>query len=222
MTNTNTAQTKTYTSIVNGETFNMKPTFAEMDQQTLMHLADQMFRKLDSPVNMNQEVECILGMEHLIEHTHLHTLPFTRDDIINNDPTASVKTLEGWEDLTESERDELKDEYQEKLESLEDDTEEYDQLNNIIEDLDGVDFDNYPEIMQWFLIDDRILHRLEEMGECTLDGKYWGRCGFGQSIAMDYCIMKACYDLAMCWKQEVKPVEHKTSIQPINSFNDCK
>ncbi len=218
MSNTNTnATNKAYTSIVNGETFNMTPTYAEMDQQVLMHLADQMFRALDSPVNMNQEVSCILQMEH---HLDVDLLPYTSDDITNNEPTANLETLEAWEELTETQKDELVEEYQEKLESLDDETEEYDHLDSVIDSLNGAEFYDYPEIMQWFLIDDRILSRLEEMGECTLDDRYWGRQAYGQSITMDTCIMKACYDLAMCWKQEVKPLE--PTKQPINSFNDCK
>lgn len=252
---------KQYTSIVNGENFNMKPTYAEMDDQVLMQLADQMFRELASPINMNQEVEFILKAEHMIQDTD--SLPFTNDDITNNQPTANLETLTGWEDMTEEQRDELVEEYQEKLETLDCDLDcfrdelssiisicnsfyncqteqekqynltrthldnkvdqlqkEYDKLDSIIDDLNDAEFDNYPEIMQWILIDDRLLYRLEEMGECTLDDKYWGRCAFGQSITMDHCIKQACYDLAMCWKQEVEPPQ--PTKQPLNSFNDCK
>lgn len=193
---------KTFKSVVNNKTFTLTENFSDMDQQVLFDLADNMLREFSSPVLMNSEVEFILSMEHQI-HDH-DLLPFTSEDITNNEPTANLLTLEGWEDLTESQRDELLEEYQEKLEDLDEDSEEWVKLDEIIYGLSDVEFEDYPEIMQWFMMDDRILYRLDEMGQCVLDNKYWGRQAFGQSITMDHCIMKVCYDIAMQWATEVK------------------
>jgi hypothetical protein len=187
------------TSLVNNETFTMLPTYAEMDDQVLMHLSDQMLRELGGSRNVNSEIEFIL--KHADED--YENAPFCRDDITNNEPTAEVMKL-GGNDVTMTEEE--KDAYVEELEELLSVEEENEageetlgEIQNAIDEATDQYCEDYPEIMQWFAMDDRIMRRLEEMGECTLSGEYWGRCAFGQAITMDHCIKRVCYDLAMCW-----------------------
>ncbi len=47
------------------------------------------------------------------------------------------------------------------------------------------------EILEWWVVDSRLLNRLEEHGECVLHtdyGDWWGRCTSGQAISMDSVI----------------------------------
>ena len=188
------------TSIVNGETFTLTPTYQEMDDQVLMHLADQMLREVGGRCCVNSEIEFIL--KHA--ESDYNSAPFCRDDITNNGPTGEIVTLEGEEiTMTEEERDQFVSEMEDLLlEEEENDGAGEDTSNNIqhcIDDANDNYIEDYPEIMQWLALDERLIYRLEEMGECTLSGAYWGRCAYGQSITMDSCIKRICYDLAMCW-----------------------
>ena len=56
--------------------------------------------------------------------------------------------------------------------------------------LEAYDYEKNFEIFQWFVMDERILNQLEERGECVLNGKFWGRCTFGQAIELDYVIIR--------------------------------
>ncbi len=202
MNNTNSVNNTTSAVVlpvaqVNGENFSIAPTYKEMDDQVLMHLADQMLRELGGTLSMNQEVAFILGMEYQVEDRDL--LPFTSDDITNNQPMANIETLDCWEDMTEEEKNELVGELEEKRDEQEEDSEEWDRIDSLIDAANDADFDIYSEIMQWFTMDDRLLHRLEEQGQCILDNKYWGRQAYGQCITMDHCIKKACYEIAKVW-----------------------
>ncbi len=182
---------------VNGEKFSITPTYKEMNDQVLMRLADQMLRELGGTLLMSQEVEFILNMEHQLEDHS--ALPFTEGDITNNQPTANIETLDYWEDMTEEEKNELVEELEEKRDEQEEDSEEWDRIDSLIDAANEADFENYPEFYQWFTMDDRLLCRLEEQGQCILDNKYWGRQAFGQTISMDHCIKKACYEIAKAW-----------------------
>lgn len=68
-----------------------------------------------------------------------------------------------------------------------------------IESLNDLDFDQYPEIYQWFSLDDRLLRHLEGLGECVLDDRHWGRTTFGQSMTLDYNFQLACFNVARNW-----------------------
>ena len=52
------------------------------------------------------------------------------------------------------------------------------------------DYEQQTEVFQWFLMDDRLLHQLEERDEIVLNGMFWGRQCCGQSIEMDYVIIQ--------------------------------
>ena len=186
-------------TIVNGRTFELTETFEAMDQQVMFSLGDAMLSQLGGTLCMNQEVEFILRMEHEVSDYSL--LPFTYDDITNNDCTGEIETQSGWETMTEEQRDTFVEELEEVINDWVegDDLEGLEEVKRLLDDANDIDIEDHPEIMQWFTMDDRLLNRLEGMGQCTLDNKYWGRQAYGQSITMDQCIMRACYDLAMCW-----------------------
>lgn len=130
--------------------------------------------------------------------------PFSHDDITNNLPTANIELSDRWVDLIESERDEMLEELQEKFDDLYGDIEdteghpeqkEIETLSSDIEALENADFDNYPEIYQWFSCSDWLIRALEEKGECTLDDEFWGRQVCGQSVVQD-CVMQ---EIAFDW-----------------------
>lgn len=186
------------TSIVNKETFTLTPTYKEMDDQVLMHLADQMLRELGGSRCVNSEIEFIL--KHAEEDYEY--APFCRDDITNSEPTCEIEKEDGSEEtMTEEEKQTFIEELEEKIEEFEEEiyNSEREELERLLEDAKDKECEDYPEIMQWFALDERIIYRLEEKGQCTLCGEYWGRQAYGQSITLDHCIKKVCYDLAMCW-----------------------
>lgn len=52
----------------------------------------------------------------------------------------------------------------------------------------------YPEVYQWFAMDDRFIRALKEQGEVTMsafDLDMWGRQGCGSDICTDYAIQQA-------------------------------
>ncbi len=195
------------TSVVNGETFTLAPTYAEMNDQVLMHLADQMLREMGGSRNMNSEISFIL--KHA--ESDYENAPFCYDDITHNEPTGNFETIDSSDDLNEEGKQALIEELEEKIEELQDlddeswteagkrNEEEIEDLQRILEKAQDTECENYPEIMQWFSLDERLIYRLEKEGECTLVGEYWGRQAFGQSITMDHVMKKVCYDLALCW-----------------------
>lgn len=177
------------TITLNNQAFTLTANFADMDQQALIALSEAVLRELgNATLNMTSEVNFILQASYENDNA-----PFCFDDIENYTATAEYYNGEKWLTLTEEERDDLIDELEDNR--TDENDEETDQK---IDALNELDF-QYPEIMQWFYVDDRLLRRLNKIGECVLENKYWGRCTFGQSIVLDYCIQQACYDLAVAW-----------------------
>jgi hypothetical protein len=66
----------------------------------------------------------------------------------------------------------------------------YDRFVGICDTLESMDFDDYPEIYEWWDCDSWLLARLGERGKCILDNTYWGRCTTGQSIMLDHVIVE--------------------------------
>jgi hypothetical protein len=94
---------------------------------------------------------------------------------INDDLNQNLKTRE---ELLKDLEDYLKDLDIEELKDI---------FNSLCLDLE--DYEHQTEVMQWFMVcDDRILSELEDRGEVVLNGKFWGRQAYGQSITMD-CVM---------------------------------
>ena len=196
-------------------------TFAQLNDTQKQRLADKFLDVHPTRLN-NSIVEYILKKSWDDQEA-----PFCYDDITNNEPTANINFQGGWEDLTESERDEKLEELQEKLEEFQEqqtDLEDNDQpvpsdllaaiesLENDIEALEEVtEFDNYPEIYQWFSCSDWFIRALEEKGQCTLDGEFWGRQCCGQSIILDHVVQEIAFDwfltygeTTLSWDQIVK------------------
>ena len=54
------------------------------------------------------------------------------------------------------------------------------------------------EIMEWWIVTDYLHRKLSEKGQPVLEwgnNCYWGRCGSGQAILVDYVISEICYDM---------------------------
>jgi len=81
------------------------------------------------------------------------------------------------------------------LESKHDKAEElHNKYENICDELESMDFDDYPEIYQWFECDSYLIGLLSDKGECILDNVYWGRQCCGQSIILDCVIQNIAYE----------------------------
>ncbi len=186
-------------------TANILSDIPDMDRQ---HLVESFLRNSGAHFTlMNSEVEYILRAS--VEDSE--NTPFCYDDITNNEPKAQVEISGQWEELTESEVKEklefweyLRDKCQLLQESLERCgrfgdgrriEKRYERYDADCYALAYAEFDNYPEIYQWFLVDSWTIAQLESRGQCTLDGSYWGRQTYGQSIVLD-CVIQ---DIAFEW-----------------------
>lgn len=156
----------------------------------------------------NEEVEYILQKSH-----EDNEAPFSFDDIVNYYPTCQIKINEEWVELSQDEldeklefyeylrdksysllikfRDNIKygecDAYTNKVDNFENNI--YEKYNGICDKLKYLECDDWPEIMQWFAVSDFLYYKLEEAGECVLNGKYWGRQTCGQACALDNVIV---------------------------------
>jgi hypothetical protein len=156
-------------------------------------------------------VDYVLKQSHEDDNAPLH-----HDDITNNNPTGSI-TLNGCTvEITAEERDEKLERYEylrDKADEAhkrglaqlltlagEDETGYENRLDlferrvtrliDSCQELEDLDFYDYPEIYEWWSCDRWLLARLEENGQCTLAGEYWGRCTTGQSIFLDRVILE--------------------------------
>jgi len=189
--------------------------YSNLTDSQKQEMAQEFIRDI-SIINQNTVVEYILSKS--IEGCD--EAPFSYDDISNNTPTGQVEIngsswtlneysrndkLEFYERLRDKASDlvdaryellhdcveykhDILDAKHEKTEWL------HDKFATICDELESMDFDEHPDIMQWFECDSYLLDRLEERGECILDGTYWGRQCCGQSIILDGVIQKIAYD----------------------------
>ena len=160
-------------------------------------------------------------VEYILAQDDYENAPFTFEDITNHE-YYGVVTINGFEhQLTESERDEklefytylqgkaqdvfdtleqkwMNEEDENKTDLLQGRMDKFepslDRLNVIVDNLESMDFDDLPEIFQWFSCDSWLIRELESAGECTLDEEFWGRQCCGQSIALDHVIQKIAFD----------------------------
>lgn len=70
-----------------------------------------------------------------------------------------------------------------------------DELKSFIEDsielsISIEDFERHAEVLQWFIMDSRIIDQLNERDQVTLNGFVWGRQSCGQAIEMDGVIIQ--------------------------------
>ena len=189
--------------------------FNDLNDSQKQEMTQEFIRDI-SIINQNTVVEYILAKSD----EGCENVPFSRGDISNDTPTGQIEVNGSYVELDEDGRDE-KLEFYERLrdkadavvdarcELLNDSNDaEYDALDAkhtkseelhskyeaICDELENMDFDTYPEIYQWFECDSYLLNRLEERGECILDGTYWGRQACGQSIILDNVMQLIAYD----------------------------
>lgn len=75
-------------------------------------------------------------------------------------------------------------------------------LDKSIDDLNGMEFDRMPEIYQWFSCSDWLIHALDNKGQCTLNGEFWGRQCCGQSVTLDHVIQFIAYEWACDYEND--------------------
>lgn len=163
-------------------------TFEQLNDTQKQNLASKMLDVHPTRLN-NSIVEYILAKSY----EDLEA-PFSWDDVTNNECYGSVEINGFWEELTEEERDEKVSELEDEQTDLEIDDPKWDEIQEAIDQLNEMDFDQQPEIFQWFSCSDWLISELEDLGQCTLDGEYWGRQCCGQSIILDHCIQQAAFN----------------------------
>ena len=136
--------------------------------------------------------------------------PLNYDDITNNERYGLIVINGSEQALYENERDEklefyeyLRDKAGSIRDNLQDDVvdSKYDTFDDladyygsVCDELEAMEFEEQPEIYQWFSCDSYVCRKLQEAGECTLDGSYWGRTCCGQSIVLDHVIQQLAFD----------------------------
>jgi hypothetical protein len=176
-------------------------TFAQLNDTQKQRLVDKF---LDvHPLRLNNNlVEYVL--QKSLEDSDA---PFSYDDITNHDYYGNVDLSSGNYDLTEEERDEKLSELEDIRDELEqnEDYEELEQWENVtndIQELEDMDFYQTPEIYQWFSCSDWLIRELDSMGECTLDGEFWGRQCCGQSVALDHVMQQIAFNWFVDYNSE--------------------
>ena len=190
--------------------------FNELNDSQKQDIATEFLRGM-SVINQNTVVEYILSKS--IEGCQ--DAPFSEDDISNNTPTGQIEINGCYVELDEDGRDEKLEFYERLRDTAENcynmrainiENNENDELVNeldnkesksllvfnkfdtICDDLENMDFDDYPEIYQWFECDSYLIRLLRDKGECILDNVYWGRTCCGQSIILDGVIQSIAYE----------------------------
>lgn len=133
-------------------------------------------------------------------------------------------TTEGGDEYTEKERDEKVEELAEELEAAEAElldleydydekpTEaieakkaEIEKLEKEIEELENMDFDELPEVYEWWGVSNWLADKLKEDGRVVVDEfamSIWGRQTTGQAILLDSVISRIAFDMKILEHQE--------------------
>jgi len=77
-------------------------------------------------------------------------------------------------------------------------TDRISELEDLLNEFEHAEFDNYPEIFQYFLVDEYFADKLEEKGEVIIrdyDTPIWGRQTCGQAILLDHVISLIAEDM---------------------------
>ena len=167
--------------------------FANLNDSQKQTLVDSMLK--DHPLRLNNQI-----VEYILIQDDYENAPFTREDITNNTAYGQVEIDGSWEELTEEERNEKVEELEEIEELTESQQQDLDELNNM-------DFDEYPEIYQWFSCSDWLIRELEGKGQCTLDNEFWGRQCCGQSVVLDNVMQEIAFSYACDYGQETLTAE---------------
>jgi len=195
-----------------------KITFKDLNDSQKQTISDKFLSK--HPLTLqNTLVEYVLSQSFEDQEA-----PFSHDDITNNEPTGQIyingvlfefyeqdvdrdnkislyehlerKCSEVLEHLNNDFDDlELTAKQQETLEEkIEHWQEKLEGFEEITENLNDMEFEDYPEIYQWFLCSDYLISALEKKGQCTLDSQFWGRQACGQSIVLDNVIQEISFE----------------------------
>ena len=199
--------------------------FSDLTDTQKQTIAEKWCRDVAHFTNENTIVEYVL--QKSMEDSEA---PFCHDDITNNQPYGLI-TINGCEySLYEDERDEKLEFYEylrNKAETLAGHIDElwdnahnadecverlttkgcdmrarHDRLQEICDELESMDFEELPEIYQWFSCNSYVINKLDEIGECTLDGSYWGRTCCGQAIYLDHNIQQLAFDHFTDWNTD--------------------
>lgn len=71
-------------------------------------------------------------------------------------------------------------------------------IDGAIYELERMEYENYPEVYEWWIVSDWFAKRLKENGQVVYEGymnPIWGRQTTGQAILLDYVISKIAYDM---------------------------
>ena len=169
-------------------------TFDELNNTQRQNMAERLVRREIISCETSV-VNFILQVTDNAEYSSI--APFSRDDIVNDDYFSTV-VIEGQEfELTQSGAQEKIDEYSELFnEALDCDDEESQKLyQEIIDELESLDFDEQREIYQWFKVSGFLADKLENYNEIVLDNTYWGRTCCGQATCLDYVIQCIAFDV---------------------------
>lgn len=171
-------------------TTEIKYTFATLTNSQKQELVSCMLN--EHPLRLqNTLVEYVLHKSYEDPHA-----PFSYDDITNFAVFGEICIGGLWEQLTEEERDEKVLELEREQTDLEIDNPKWHEIQEIIDDLVDMNFDRCPEVYQWFSCTDWLIRELEEKGECTLDGEFWGRQCCGQSVVLDSVMQTIAFEYA--------------------------
>lgn len=208
---------------MNNSTAQQKFYFSDLNDSQRQKLADRLLN--DHPMRLQNTL-----VEYVLQKSYEDSeAPFSYDDIENFNYTGYVEINGSQEEIDEEEKDRLLEKYEylsNKIENIIDDLEneqlnieddqEYDNLQSRIDRLENtkyrcdknidnlefMDFDEQPEIMQWFSCTDYLISELEKHGQCTLDREFWGRCTFGQSVTLDHVIQRIAFEYACDYKKD--------------------
>lgn len=217
------------TTAINNET---RYTFANLNDTQKQQLVERMLS--DHPLRLNNSI-----VQYILGQDDYENAPFTREDITNNEYYGSVEVSGSWEELTEEERDEKlplfehlesrAESVMEKLEELQNDAdgeewnvleEKINRWSDVVEyyqeqvqNLNDMDFDEQPEIYQWFSCSDWLIRELESKGQCTLDGEFWGRQACGQSVTLDCVMQEIAFEYACDYGKDTLSAEQFYTIR---------
>jgi hypothetical protein len=190
-------------------------TFSELNDSQKQDVAQAYLNK-QTVVCQNELVEFVLKQSRDEDNN----APFSHDDITNFNYFGHIE-INGYSyELEQSERDEklefyeylrdkadmvmdaryellidANDEQYDTLYAKHDKTQDnHSRLDAICDELDSMEFDSQPEIYTWFYCSEWLIRALEEKGQCTLDGQFWGRTCCGQSIVLDHVIQTIAFE----------------------------
>jgi hypothetical protein len=138
---------------------------------------------------VQREVYCCLTdmVEHLIEAEKLDIYEYLE----------FYGTLDNGDQYTEQERDEKVEELKNDISDLdwENDAEQITGIEAKIDELENMEFDELPEVFEWWGVSSWFAEKLKEQGQVVIDEyqtSIWGRQTTGQAILLDSVVSRIC------------------------------